>query len=320
MDRRQTLKTLGGAAAVAGAWPAFAQERPVRIVLPYAAGGQSDTASRLLGEHMARTLGRPVITENRPGGGALIATRYVQSAPPDGDTVLFYNWGFVTLPMLQKAATYDPTKDFDPVCRVGNGPNFLMVNDSVPAKTLPEFLAYARTLPQPIECANSGINTGGHIAAVLLEKLAKVPMLHVPYKGSSEVTTALITHQVKMQVSVTTDSLNPHIQSGKVRVLGIATRQRSPLAPELPTIGEFVPGYAVDGWYGILAPARTPLARREALSAAFRAALEDPKIKERLTQLYLEVAHAGPKEFAEEVAASEANFRKIVQTTGLQAQ
>ena len=320
MDRRQSLKILGTAALAAGAWPALAQDRPIRIVLPYTAGGQTDTASRLIGAHMQKTLGRPVITENRPGGGALIATRYVQSAPPDGDTLLFYNWGFVTLPMLQKAATYDPLKDFDAVCMVGNGPNFLMVTDSVPAKTIPEFLDYARSLPHPIECANSGINTGGHIAAALLEKLANVKMLHVPYKGSSEVTTALITNQVKMQVSVTTDSLNPYIKAGKVRILGIATRKRSHLAPDVPTIGDFVPGYAVDGWYGILAPANTPLARRETLSAAFRAALADPEIKERLSLLYLEVAHAGPKEAAEEIADSAANFRNIVQVLGLTAQ
>ena len=320
MDRRQSLKILGTAALAAGAWPALAQDRPIRIVLPYTAGGQTDTASRLIGAHMQKTLGRPVITENRPGGGALIATRYVQSAPPDGDTLLFYNWGFVTLPMLQKAATYDPLKDFDAVCMVGNGPNFLMVTDSVPARTIPEFLDYARSLPHPIECANSGINTGGHIAAALLEKLANVKMLHVPYKGSSEVTTALITNQVKMQVSVTTDSLNPYIKAGKVRILGIATRKRSHLAPDVPTIGDFVPGYAVDGWYGILAPANTPLARRETLSAAFRAALADPEIKERLSLLYLEVAHAGPKEAAVEIAESAANFRNIVQVLGLTAQ
>ena len=227
MDRRQSLKTLGAAALAAGAWPALAQDRPIRIVLPYSAGGQTDTASRLIGNHMQKTLGRPVITDNRPGGGALIATRYVQAAPPDGDTLLFYNWGFVTLPMLQKAATYDPLKDFDAVCMVGNGPNFLMVTDAVPAKTIPEFLAYARSLPHPIECANSGINTGGHIAAALLEKLADIKILHVPYKGSADVTTALITNQVKMQVSVTTDPLNPYIKSGRVRILGIATRLKS---------------------------------------------------------------------------------------------
>jgi tripartite-type tricarboxylate transporter receptor subunit TctC len=142
----------------------------------------------------------------------------------------------------------------------------------------------------------------------------------VPYKGSSEVTTALITNQVKMQVSVTTDSLNPYIKSGKVRILGIATKKRSHLAPDIPSIGEFVPGYAIDGWYGILAPANTPLARRETLSAAFRAALSDPEIKERLSLLYLEVAHAGPKESAEIIAESAANFKNIVQVLGLTAQ
>ncbi|MEI6724300.1 MAG: tripartite tricarboxylate transporter substrate binding protein [Betaproteobacteria bacterium] len=250
----------------------------------------------------------------------MIATRYVQAAAPDGDTLLFHNSGYVALPMLQKAATYDPLKDLEAVAMVGSSPNMLMVTDSVPAKTIPEFIAYARSLPYPIECANSGINSGGHISAMLLEKLTGVKMLHVPFKGSAEVTTALITNQVKMQVSVTTDSLNPHIKAGKVRILGVATKSRFHLAPDVPTIGEFVPGFAIDGWFGILAPAGTPLARRDVLSTAIGTALADPLIKERLANLFMEINYAGPKDFSAVIADSVANFRGIVNVLGLKAQ
>lgn len=322
MNRRESLKILAGSLLAAGAGPALAQDRQgtIRIIVPYAAGGQTDSMSRLIGASMQATLGRTVITENRPGAAALIATRFVQAAPPDGDTLLFHNSGYVALPMLQKAANYDPLKDLEAVAMVGSAPNMLMVTDSVPAKTIPEFIAYARSLPHPIECANSGINSGGHISAMLFEKLTGVRMLHVPFKGSAEVTNALITNLVKMQVSVTTETLNPHIKAGKVRILGVATKSRSNFTPDLPAIGEFVPGYAIDGWFGILAPANTPLTRRETLSAAIGTALADPIIKERFANLFMEISYAGPKEFSAVIADSAVNFRNIVNTLGLKAQ
>lgn len=320
MDRRQSLKLMAGSALAACTAPVLAQDKPIRIIVPYAAGGQTDTMSRLIAASMQQTLGRTVITENRPGAAALIGTRAVQAAAPDGDTLLFHNSGYVALPMLQKSANYDPMKDLEAVAMVGSAPNMLMVTDAVPAKTIPEFLAYTRSLPQPIECGNSGINSGGHISAMLLEKLGNMKMLHVPFKGSAEVTNALISNLVKMQLSVTTDALNPYIKLGKIRVLGVATKKRSQLVPDVPTIGEFVPGYAVDGWFGILAPAGTPLARRQVLSAAIRTALEEPQIKERFANLFMEIVYAAPKEFNDAIVESAVNFRNIVKVLGLTAQ
>jgi tripartite-type tricarboxylate transporter receptor subunit TctC len=219
--------------------------------------------------------------------------------------------------MLQKATNCNTQKDFDPVAMTGVGPNFLMVTDAIPARTMPEFLAYARAHPEGIECANSGVNSGGHIAAQMLEKLAKIKLIHIPYKGSAEVATALIGGQVKMNISVTTDTLNQYIKSGKIRMIGVATKERTSLAPSVPTIGEFVPGYALDGWFGILSPAHTPLAKREALAAAIKSALEEPATRERFAQLYMDPQFRGPKEFAGVIAESEVNFRKIVDQLGL---
>jgi len=320
MNRREWLSVATLPVLMSGLGTARAQGNgPVRIVVPYAPGGITDTLARMLAQSMRTSLGREVLVENKPGAAALLATLYVKNAEPDGDTLLFHNSGIVLLPMLKKDAKYDSLKDFDPVAMTGVGPNFLMVHESVPARTVPEFIAWAKAQPRAIECANSGINSGGHISAMLLEKLAGLRLLHIPYKGSAVVTTALITGEVKMQVSVTTESLNPYIKQGRVRVLAVATSERTRLAPDLPTIGETVPGYAIDGWYGILAPANTPLARREVIAASIKKALDEPLVKERFTSLFMEPVYRGPKEFDAAVVAAAANFKHIISTLGLTA-
>jgi tripartite-type tricarboxylate transporter receptor subunit TctC len=322
MRRRKALEILTGSALAASAWPVVAQERQglSRIVVPYAAGGQTDAMARLLAASMETRLRNRVLVDNRPGAAALIGTSFVQSAPANGDTLLFHNSGLVLLPLLQKSATYDPVKDFTAVSMIGDGPLFLMVNESVPARSFSEFLTYARSLPQGVECANSGINSAGHISAMMLEKMAGLKLLHVPYKGSAEVTQALLGGEVKMQLSVTTDSLNPFIRSGKIRILGVATKQRTSLAPDVPPIGDFVPGYAFDVWFGIFAPAHTPLAQREVLSSAIKAALEEPELKARFASLYIDVRHRGPEDFAKVVASSANAFREIVRDLQLTPQ
>jgi tripartite-type tricarboxylate transporter receptor subunit TctC len=322
MKRRGVIKA-AAAASVCGLFAprvAASQSSMLRIVVPYAAGGQSDVMMRVLGVPLEKTLGRQLLVDNRPGGAALIGTKVVQAATPDGNTLLYHNSGFVALPMLLKAADYDPQKNFEAVCMTGVSPNLLLVADSVPAKTIPEFLAYARSVPEGIECANSGINSGGHLSAMLFEKLAGIKLLHVPYKGSAETTRALISGDVKMQISVTTDSLNPYIKSGKIRILGVASKDRTTLAPGAPTIGEFVPGYAVDGWFGVLAPAGTPLAKREEVATAFEAALADPAIKARFAELYMEIVYQGPKQFADTIGESIGYFRKMVHVLELTPQ
>jgi len=313
MRRRTTLSLLGAAAGSLVAERAGANEgEVVRIVVPYAAGGQTDSMARLLAEPMQKKLGRTVIVDNRPGAAALIATRYVQGLPPNGDALLFHNSGFVALPMLNKAATYDPLADFDAVCQIGESPNFLMVTEAIPAQSLPEFIAYAKAHPG-LECANSGVNSGGHISAMLLEKLAGIRLTHVPYKGSAEVTRALLGGEVKMQLSVTTDSLNPYIRNGKIRMLGVASKQKSALAPTVPAISDFVPGYSIDGWFGMLTAAKTPLDRRKTMAAVIGEALQDPAIREKYAALFMEIQFRGPREFAGAVRESKTFFTGIVE-------
>jgi tripartite-type tricarboxylate transporter receptor subunit TctC len=315
MRRRAAL--LGLSAALVGTSTRSYASDLVRIVVPYAPGGQTDSMARLLAEPMQKVLGRTVIIDNKPGASALIATRYVQSAPPDSDTLLFHNSGFVALPMLNKAATYNPTTDFDAVAMVGNSPNILMVVDSVPAHSVAEFIAYAKTVPQGIDCGNSGMNSGGHISAMLLEKMAGIKLNHIPYKGSAEVTRALLSGEVKMQVSVTTDSLNPYIRNGKIRMLGIASLEPSALTPNVPPIANTLPGYVIDGWFGMLTSAQTPLEKRQAMSAAIKTGLESPVLRERFLALYMDIIYQGPEEFGKSIKDSQKFFGKVVNELGL---
>ncbi len=317
LNRRELMRLAALTPIAASVRPLWAQQNVTKLCVPYSAGGAMDVMARIMADSMGKTLKRTIIVENRAGAAAVIGTKYVQSAAPDGTTLLFHNSGYVATPMLQKAPPYDPLKDMDPVAMVGNVPNFLIVHESVPAKTVPELIAYARTLPAGLECGNSGINTGGHISAVMLEKLGGMKILHVPFKGSSEVANALIGGQIKMQISSQTDSMVPQIKAGKLRVLGVATSKRSGLAPDVPAISEFIPGYAIDGWYGILAPAGTPAALRETLANAVKVAIEQPANKERMNQLYMDVGWRNPAEFGKVIASSVAYYRKMIDTLGL---
>jgi tripartite-type tricarboxylate transporter receptor subunit TctC len=313
MKRRDFLGAVSAPILVGAFGAARAQNsQPLHIVIPYAAGGQTDILMRLLGESIGQTLARPIVIDNKPGAAALIATRYVMNAAPDGNTILSHNSGYVALPYLQKAATYDPVKALDAIAMFGVSPNLLMVTAGVPAQTMPEFLAWAKTQTQGIECANSGIGSGGHISALLFAKMANINLIHIPFKGSAEVATALISGEVKMQISVTTDSLNPYIKAGKVRILGAATKERTRMVPNVPAISEYLPGYAIDGWFGILAPPNTPLAIRETIAKAIEKAMEPPATRERFLALYMDPTFKGPTAFAQEVAVSQANFKRII--------
>ena len=314
MDRRKVLKSLVAAAGVAGSLPVVAQQQGVmKLVVPYAAGGLTDVMARLLAQNMQKTMQRTIIVENKPGAAGALGTRQVIQAAPDGDTLLFHNTGVVAVQMLQRAAGYDALVDLSPVAHIAEGPSFLMVHESVPARTIPEFLAYARTLPQGIDCGNSGINSSGHVSAMLVEKLGRFKAVHVPFKGSAEVTQALMTGQVKMQVSVTTEALNPHIKAGRIRLLGVTSERRSPLAPDVPPIKDFLPEFRTDSWYGILAPGKTPLDRREQIAASIKDALTDHNLRERYMAMYMEPTYRTPAEFGDVVRRSAEHWKHIIQ-------
>lgn len=319
MDRRNCLRLAAGTALLAArSVPAQDRNAVIRIVVPYAAGGQTDLMARLLAAAVSKSLGQSVIVENKPGAAALIGTRAVQTAPPDGTTLLFHNTGFVALPMLTKGANYDPVKDFAPVAIVGNGPNFLMVHGSVPARTLPEFIAYVKTLPDGIDSANAGLGSAGHLSTQLFAKRAGIKINHVPYKGSAETSNAVISGEVKMQLTSPTDAVTQQVKLGKVRFLAVSSKQRTPIAPDLPTIAETLPGFVNDGWFGLLATGGSPPAQIERLSEAFGKAMADPDIRARFLQLYMDPTYGNPVQFAAAIDEVAGFWKAVIAELGLQ--
>lgn len=313
MDKRAFLK-VGTGAALGAFGVARAQDSAAvaSIVVPYSAGGQTDAMARLIAPIVAKEIGRKVIVANKPGAAALIGTKAVQQAMPDGNNVLFHNSGFVALPMLSKTAGYDPLKDFTPIARVGIGPNFLVVNSDVPARTLPEFIAWAKAQPQGIMAANAGLNSGGHLSTQLFAKRAGIKVTHVPYKGSSQTATAVLTGEVHFQLTSPTEVLTQQAKAGKVRFLGVASKDRSPLAPDLPTIGQTLPGFANAGWFGILGPAGMPAEVVKLWSDGLGKAMAEAEVRERFLRLYMEPAYLATAEFRTEVEESISFWRTIV--------
>jgi tripartite-type tricarboxylate transporter receptor subunit TctC len=289
-------------------------QQPIRLVVPYAAGGITDSMARVLAVSVGQTLGRTVIVDNRPGAGSLLGIRAVQKAPADGDTLLFTNPAFTTLPIFQNDAQYDPVKDFSPVAMVGNSPTFVMVHQSVPAKNMAELIAYAKTLPDGIEVANAGPGSISHLQAALFAQKANVKVVHVPYKGTAETATALISGQVKMQINSTTEALNAQARAGKIKILAVGASKRTSLAPDVPTVGETLPGFAVDSWFGILAPAGTPPATIAKLNQAFKKAVDDPLVRQRFTAGAIEPAYSTPEELSRVISSSQAEWQKVAKT------
>jgi tripartite-type tricarboxylate transporter receptor subunit TctC len=318
---RRTLLTLAPAALVSVLAPAArAQDRNavLKIVVPYAAGGQSDLLARALAQSLARTLERSVVVENKLGAAALIGTRAVQTAAPDGNTVLFHNSGFVALPLLTKASTYDPVKDFMPVALVGYGPNFLMINGAVPARTLPEFIAWAKAQPEGIEASNAGMGSAGHLATQLFAKRTGIRITHVPYKGTAETQNALIAGEVKMQLTSATEVMTQQAKAGKIRILAVNARERTSLAPDVPTIAETLPGFHNEVWFGLLAPAGCPPEQIQRLSDAFRKAMAEPEIRARFVQNYMDPMYRDPQAFAAAIDDSLAGWKSMIAELGIQ--
>ena len=310
------------AAAFAGALPAAAQEaKPIRIIVPFPAGGINDVITRLVGASVAKTLNRTVVVENKPGAAGVIGTKAALLPSADGATTLVTTYiGLYGLPFTQRGATYDPVKDFVPVAMMTDGPAVIFVHSSVPAKTLPEFLAWAKNQPQAIEAATSGPGGGSHTWTTLLAKRAGINLLPVPYKGGAEMTTAMITGEAKVMISNTSEALNSQVKAGKVRIIAVASDRPSALLPGVPLAQDAVPGFVVEGWMGLHAPAGTPAAEVATISAAVKKALEEPGMRERLAGMYQEPRYASPAEFAAAGLKTQEFWKKLVADLNIHAQ
>jgi tripartite-type tricarboxylate transporter receptor subunit TctC len=291
--------------------------RPVRWVVPFAPGGPTDLMSRAIGEKLGQRLGQPFVVDNRGGAGGGIGAELVAKAAPDGHTIMIGHVGThaINLALYPKIG-YDPVRDFTPISLVATLPLALVVNAAVPARSVKELIALAKARPGELNFASAGNGGPTHLAGELFKSAAGIRIVHVPYKGNAAALTDLVSGQVQMMFSNLLTSM-PHVRSGRLRALAVSTAQRSPQAPELPTLAESgVPGYDVTPWYGVLGPAGLPRPVVARVNAAIRESLPLPDMKERFVAQGIDLAASTPEAFAALIRAEIPKWRDIVRQAG----
>jgi tripartite-type tricarboxylate transporter receptor subunit TctC len=320
LSRRRFLHLAGTAAAL----PPFARlaraqtypSRPVRLFIGFAAGATGDIVSRLMGQWLSQRLGQPFIVENRPGAGTNVATDAVVRAAPDGYTLLYVSPANTINATLYEKLSFNFLRDIAPVARIGSQPNAMLVNPLVPARTVPDFIAYAKANPGKINMASSGNGTSVHVSGELFKMMAGIDMVHVPYRGSAPALTDLIGGQVQVMFDGVPASIE-HIKTGKLRALAVTTATRLEVLPDIPTVGEFVPGYETSAWQGIGTPANTPAEIIERLNKEINAGLSHPKIRARLADLGNTALPGSPAEFGKFVAEETDKWAKVIRFAGI---
>jgi tripartite-type tricarboxylate transporter receptor subunit TctC len=298
--------------AVADDYPA----RPIKWVVGYPAGGTTDILARLIGQWLSEHLGAQVIIENRPGAGNNIGTEAVINAPPDGYTVLLVNPANGINASLYRKLNFDFIRDIAPVAGLTRVPNVMEVNPAVPAKTVQEFIDYAKANPGKINWASSGNGTSVHLSGEMFKMMTGVDLLHVPYRGAAPALTDLISGQVQVMFDNMPSSIE-HIRAGKLRALGVTTAKRSPALPDVPTVADTVPGYEASAWFGMGAPKGTPPEAVNKLNKAINAALADPNIQARLADLGGIVMAGTPADFGQVIVDETEKWAKVVKAAGV---
>ncbi len=323
LPRRQFLHLAAGAAALP-AFPRLAHAqsypaKPIRLVVQVGAGSAPDIIARVIGQWVSDRLGQPVVIDNRPGASGNIATESVVRAAPDGYTLLFCMSANGINATLFDNLRFNFVRDTAPVALVGRIPLVLEIHPSVPAKTVPEFIAYAKANPGKINMASSGNATPLHVAGELFKMVAGVDLVHVAYRGEPVARPDLLSGQVQMMFGVVPSSL-PYIKNGQMRALAVTTEKRLEVLPDVPAMAEFLPGYEASGWYGIAAPKDTPPEIIEKLNGAINAGLADTKMKERLAELGCLVYAGSPAAFSAFVAGEIEKWGKVIRTAGIKAE
>jgi len=322
--RRQFLHLAAGAAALPTvsriAWAQAYPTRPVRIIAATGPGSAPDILARLLGQVLSERVGQQFVTENRPGGGNTIGTEVVVRAPPDGYTLLLVDGTASINATLYEKLNYNFIRDIATVAGIVRLPNLMMVYPSVPAKTVPEFIAYAKANPGKINMASPGIATPGHVAGELFKMMTGIEMVHVPYRGgSAPALTGLIGGQVQVMFLSPAASIE-YIRSGRLRALAVTTTTRWEGLPDIPTVGEFVPGYETSIVLGVGVPKATPVEIIDKLNREINAALADPKLKERLAVLGGTPLAGSPADFAKLIAEETEKWGKVIKFAGIKPQ
>ena len=317
---RAVLRLVTAAAiACAISQSAFALDYPtktIRLIVGVAAGGANDTVARMVAQALSERLGQPVVVENRPGAGGNIGLEAVVNAPPDGHTILFATSANVLAAAFYDKANVNFARDIAPVTSLVRGPLIMEVNPSVPAKTIPEFIAYAKANPGKINMASAGIGNTTHVAGELFQMLTGTKFTHVPYRGGAPAVTDLIGGQVQLYFDGISASLD-HVRSGRLRALGVTTAQRADVLPDIPAIAESVPGYEANGWYGIGLPKNVPAEVVETLNREINASLADPKLKTRLVEIGYATTGSSPAEFGSMIAREIEKWVKVIKFAGI---
>jgi tripartite-type tricarboxylate transporter receptor subunit TctC len=314
------LCVLGAAAAQA----AFAAEsypsRPVRLIVPYAAGGNADIVGRIVAEGLTRRLGQQVIVDNRPGAASVIGTELAVRAPADGYTLLLVASTFAVNPSLVPKLPYDTLKDLVPISLVGQTPQVLVVTPALPVNSMQEFIAYAKARPNTLNYGSTGIGSTANMAGALLNQMAGIQLVHVPYKGTAQSLTDVIAGHLHVAIPSMTSSI-AHIRAGKIKALGVTSSKRSSQLPDVPTIAEAgVPGYQAVIWNGVLAPAGTPKPVLDRLSRELAAAMRSPEARARYGAMGAETIGSTPEEFAKFIRAEIEQYAKVIKAAGLKTE
>ena len=313
-----TASTATLSAAMGHVWGQAYPARPVRLLVGFAAGGNFDLVARLLGQSLSEQLQQPVVVENRPGAGSNIATEAAIRAAPDGYTLLLCGAVNTVNATLYDKLPFDFASEIAPVAGVVRFPNVMTVSASFPAKTVPEFIAYAKANPGKINHGSSGNGTTQHLAGELFKAMTGASFVHVPYKGASQAITDLLGGQVQVLFEPLPASMQ-YIKSEKIRALGVTTAARSDALPDLPTVAEAVPGYEASGWAGLCAPRGTPPVIVEKLNGAIAMCLSDPKLKARFADLGATTIGGSSADFGKLIAAETEKWAKVIRAGNIKA-
>ncbi len=320
LPRRHFMQLAAGATAFAAVSRiAQAQTYPtrlVRVIVPYPPGGPNDILARLMGQWLSERLGQPFVIDNRPGAGSNIGTEAVVKASPDGYTLLVVGTNSAINATLYEKLNFNFIRDIAPIATIIRQPQVMLVNPSFPAKTVPEFIAYAKANPGKINMASAGNGTGPHVAGELFKMMTGVDMIHVPYRGGGPALTDLLAGRVQVMFLGPVGSIE-YIRAGKLRALAVTTATRSDALPDIPTVGEFVPGYESSSWFGVGAPKNTPAEIVERLNKEINAALADPKMKARFADMGATVFASSPADFGKLMAEETEKWAKVVKFAGI---
>jgi len=319
VSRLRRLASISGLALLLGlspsahAWP----DKPVTLVVPWAAGGSTDILARVLSDHLSRNLGQPFVVENRPGASGNIGSSLVARSKPDGYTLLVGSMSTHTMNQaLYSKMPFDGVKDFTPIAKLALVTNTMVVNPSVPAKTVGEFIDYVKANPEAVAYASAGPGSTNHLSAAMFEKAIGVDLLHVPYKGGAPAVTDTVSNQTQLLFTAGTQSL-PFIRDGKLTLLAVTEENRAPTLPDVPTVGETLPGYELTVWYGAFGPAGMPEDVVRLLNAEINKALKDPEVVRRMEGMAVQVVESTPESFAADLERDAVKYDALVRELGI---